>query len=71
MQTFSTNEICELCQVSRKQLRYYEEKGLLSQVPRHSGNNYRYFTHEHIYEIVAAKADGLGQGGPGDQPAPL
>ena len=56
MQTFSTNEICELCQVSRKQLRYYEEKGLLSQVPRHSGNNYRYYTHEHIYEIVAAKA---------------
>ena len=91
MQTFSTNEICALCQVSRKQLRYYEEKGLLSQVPRHSGNNYRYYTHEHIYEIVAAKAmrdidmslecgqhpafpsaaDGLGQGGPGDLPAPL
>lgn len=56
MRTYSTNEICKLCDVSRKQLRYYEERGLLSSVPRDEGNNYRYYTSEHIYEIVAAKA---------------
>ncbi len=56
MRTYNTNEICQLCGVSRKQLRYYEERGILSQVPRQRGNNYRYYTHEHIYEIVAAKA---------------
>lgn len=56
MKTYSTNEICRLCDVSRKQLRYYEERGLLNEVPRQDGNNYRYYTHEHIYEIVAEKA---------------
>lgn len=56
MKTYSTNEICQLCSASRKQLRYYEERGLLSAVPRQSGNDYRYYTSEHIYEIVAAKA---------------
>lgn len=53
---YSTNRICQLCGVSRKQLRYYEERGILSPVPRHGGNNYRYYTQDHIYEIVAAKA---------------
>lgn len=56
MKTFNTNEICNLCGVSRKQLRYYEERGMLSEVPRCDDNNYRYYTHEHICEIVAAKA---------------
>ena len=56
MRTYNTNEICQMCGVSRKQLRYYEERGILSTVPRQSSNNYRYYTHEHIYEIVAAKA---------------
>ena len=46
MQTFSTNEICELCQVSRKQLRYYEETSepspeeLIIQKERQSAVNY-------------------------------
>ena len=52
---YSTNEICTLCNTSRKQLRYYEECGLLGDVPREDGNNYRYYTAEHIYKIVAAK----------------
>ena len=56
MTQYSTNEICKICGVSRKQLRYYEEKGILRSVPRLGGNNYRYYTHEHIREIVAAKA---------------
>lgn len=53
---YGTEEICQLCGVSRKQLRYYEERGILSAVSRHESNNYRYYTQEHIYEIVAAKA---------------
>lgn len=56
MRKYSTNEICQLCSVSRKQLRYYEERGFLSDVPRRQENNYRYYTSEHVYEIVAAKA---------------
>lgn len=56
MGQYNTNEICQLCGVSRKQLRYYEERGILSAVPRQGGNNYRTYTPEHIYEIVAAKA---------------
>ena len=55
MNKYSTNKICQMCGVSRKQLRYYEERGILSAVPRSGGNNYRYYTPEHIYEIVAAK----------------
>lgn len=56
MKTFNTKEVCHLCDVSRKQLRYYEERGMLSTVPRCDDNNYRYYTHEHICGIVAAKA---------------
>ena len=33
MGQYNTNEICQLCGVSRKQLRYYEERGILSAVP--------------------------------------
>ena len=55
MNQYSTNKLCQLCGVSRKQLRYYEERGILSNVPRSDSNNYRYYTQEHIYEIVAAK----------------
>jgi len=56
MNTYSVNEICKLCEVTRKQLRYYEERGILSEVPRDANNNYRYYTQDHICEIVAAKA---------------
>lgn len=55
MKTFSTNEICALCGVTRKQIRYYEDHGILSQVPRIDDNNYRYYTHDHICEIAATK----------------
>ncbi len=56
MKIYSTNELCQLCGVSRKQLRYYEERGLLSEVQRQDGNNYRCYTPDHIYNLVAAKA---------------
>lgn len=53
---YSVREICELCGVTRKQLRYYEECGVLFHVGRNEENNYRYYTAQHIYEIIAAKA---------------
>lgn len=52
---YTTNEICELCDISRKQLRYYEERGMLTGVLRNESNNYRYFTIEHVKQIIAAK----------------
>ena len=56
MKTYTTSEFCKLCGVSRKQLRYYEERGILSNVGRDENNNYRVYSMEHIYEVVAAKA---------------
>lgn len=55
MGEYSTNDICQLCNISRKQLRYYEESGLLGAVPRNEENNYRYYTAEHIYKIAATR----------------
>lgn len=52
---YSTNEICKLCDISRKQLRYYEERGMLAGVLRNENNNYRFYTIEHIKQIIAAK----------------
>ena len=56
MKTYSVGEICKLCNVTVKKLRYYEEKGILSPVPRDENNNFRYYTQEHIYELTAARA---------------
>lgn len=56
IKSYSTNEVCQMCNVSRKQLRYYEEHGVLSPVPRNDANNYRYYTQQHLCAIVAAKA---------------
>ena len=56
VKVYSTNKVCQMCEVSRKQLRYYEEHGLLSPVPRNDANNYRYYTQQHLCAIVAAKA---------------
>lgn len=52
---YSTNEICKLCDISRKRLRYYEERGMLAGVLRNENNNYRFYTIEHIKQIIAAK----------------
>lgn len=52
---YSINEICKLCNVTRKQLRYYEERGLLTDVYRNNENNYRYYSWQNIHEILVAK----------------
>jgi len=51
---YSTNEICKLCNVSRKQLCYYEEHGLLSSVLRRE-NNYRNYGENSVVEILTIK----------------
>lgn len=42
---YSVNEMLEMCNVTRKQLYYYEEKGLITPV-RNNENNYRYYTNK-------------------------
>lgn len=44
---YSVKETCELCNLSRIQLRYYEDQGLLQNVYRDT-NNYRLYTKEQI-----------------------
>lgn len=55
IKTYSTSDICKLCNMSRKRLRYYEERGLLKNVLRGDENNYRYYTEDHINEILLIK----------------
>ena len=50
--TFSTSEICQICNLSRKKLRYYEEKGLLKDILRDDNNNYRRYTTKDINNIL-------------------
>lgn len=53
--TFSTNDICKICNISRKKLLYYEEKGLLNNVIRDDNNNYRCYTERNIHDILLIK----------------
>lgn len=53
---YSINEVCKLCGISRKQLLYFEKCGILDEVDRNKENNYRRYSQEQIYAIVAAKA---------------
>lgn len=49
------NEVLKLCNISRKQLHYYEKKGLITNVPRNPENNYRYYTQTHITQLFIVK----------------
>ena len=53
--TYSSAEVCKLCNMSRKKLRYYEERGLLQGVLRGEENNYRYYMEGHINELLIKK----------------
>lgn len=50
-QFFSPKEVSELCNLSRKQLRYYEKQGLITPVSRNENNNYRFYTQQHITQL--------------------
>ncbi|MCL1975249.1 MAG: MerR family transcriptional regulator [Firmicutes bacterium] len=51
---YSVNEICKMCNITRKQLLYYESRGLLTEVSRNKDNNYRSYSWQNINEILAA-----------------
>ena len=51
---YSTNEMCKLCNVTRKQLVYYEDRGLLNNVMRKE-NNYRYYSEINVEEVLIIK----------------
>ena len=53
MPRYYTREMMDMFNVSRKQLRYYEDKGLLRDVPRNEDNGYRYYTIEHVKQMIA------------------
>ena len=53
MQRYYTREMMDMFNVSRKQLRYYEEKGLLRDVLRDEKNGYRYYNAEHVRQMIA------------------
>lgn len=44
-------DVMKLCDMSRKQILYYEEKGLLVDVERDARNNYRYYNQRHINRL--------------------
>ena len=46
---FSVKDASRLCNLSRRQLLYYEETGLIGEVIRDSSNNYRYYSRDQIF----------------------
>ena len=52
---YSVHEVMELCHISRKQLLYYEGKGLIQNVIRDPENHYRYYDKSHLQQILLIK----------------
>lgn len=60
MKTYSVHKLCRLAGVTRKTLRVYEEKGLVTPMARGEGD-YRYYDERavaRLYEVLALKAMG-------------
>ena len=51
---YSIGEMSQLCNVSKKALRFYDEKGLISSL-RHDCNNYRVYTHDEMLMVLVLK----------------
>lgn len=52
--TYSIGEMSRICNVSKKALRFYDEKGLISS-QRHDCNNYRVYTHDEMLMVLVLK----------------
>ena len=52
--TYSIGEMSRICNVSKKALRFYDEKGLISSL-RHDCNNYRVYTHDEMLMVLVLK----------------
>lgn len=51
---YSIGEMSRICNVSKKALRFYDEKGLISSL-RHDCNNYRVYTHDEMLMVLVLK----------------
>ena len=51
---YSIGEMSQICNVSKKALRFYDEKGLISSL-RHDCNNYRVYTHDEMLMVLVLK----------------
>lgn len=52
---YRAKEVMDLCDVTRKQLLYYEKKGFLKDVERDEENNYRYYSQLNINQLFIMK----------------
>ncbi len=52
---YRAKEVMDLCDVTRKQLLYYEKKGFLKDVVRDEENNYRYYSQRNINQLFIMK----------------
>lgn len=52
---YSIGQFAEMGNASIKQLRYLEEKGILKPKMRNRDNNYRYYTHDQLNQLVIIK----------------
>ena len=53
-QQYSIGEMSQLCNVSKKALRFYDKIGLISSL-RHDYNNYRLYTHDELLMVPVLK----------------
>lgn len=53
-QQYSIGELSQLCNVSKKALRFYDKIGLISSL-RHDYNNYRMYTHDELLMVPVLK----------------
>ena len=53
-QQYSIGELSQLCNVSKKALRFYDKIGLISSL-RHDYNNYRMYTHDELLLVPVLK----------------
>ena len=49
---YTVGEMANLCNVTAKQLRYYDQQGLLRPAHRDERNGYRYYDHSQIEEVL-------------------
>ena len=52
---YTIGQMAKLCNVSDKQLRHYDQNGIISPAFKDSANNYRYYTKSQMYEILLLK----------------
>ena len=55
VQTFQVKEVCEICNITRKTLLVYEEKGLLCPHYVNQDSGYRYYNAENVSKIMHVK----------------